>query len=236
MLIAKGVGKCFKSRKTGDKWAVKDVNFTVQPGDMLALLGRNGAGKSTLMKLLAGIISPSTGTIELSGKLQGKVQLLTPAEHLYKELTVFETLDYFCTLYELSREDSAAAIGKVIEQFNLQDFIDKKVGSLSTGMKQRVSLAKTFLIDPPVIMLDEPTAGLDIESSFKLIETINQIRDLGKVIIVSTHNMSEANQIANRVLMLEQGSLVCDLKMQEFESSADSLESAYMNKLEVCNV
>jgi len=236
MLKATGLGKCFRSRKTGDKWAVKDVNFSVQPGDVLALLGRNGAGKSTLMKLLAGIISPTTGTIELTGSLKGKVQLLTPAENLYKELTVFETLDYFCTLYELTTQESANAIGKVVEQFNLFEFLDKKVGSLSTGMKQRVSLAKTFLIDPPVIMLDEPTAGLDIESSFKLIETINEISDLGKVIIVSTHNMSEANQIANRVLMLEQGSLVCDLKMHEFESSADSLESAYMNKLEVSDV
>lgn len=236
MLTAKQLGKCFKSKRSGDKWAVKDVNFTAKPGDVLALLGRNGAGKSTLMRLLADIYIPSSGSVTLSDSMSGKIQLLTPAEHLYKELTVEETLDYFCSLYGLTGTTAKSAIDDVVARFNLSDFFNKKVGSLSTGMKQRVSLAKTFLTDPSVVMLDEPTAGLDIESSFKLIEIINQISGLGKVIIVSTHNMSEARQIANRVLMIEQGSLICDLKMTEFEELGDSLEASYMKKLENENV
>lgn len=99
-------------------------------------------------------------------------------------------------------------------------------------MKQRVSLAKAFLVDPQVIMLDEPTAGLDIESSYKLIEIIQNLSGLGKIIIVSTHNMSEVQQIANRVLMLEQGRLIYDRPMSDFEASGDSLEASYMKTLE----
>lgn len=232
MLIAKNLGKCFKSRKLGDKWGVKDVSFTAKPGDVIALLGRNGAGKSTLMRLLANITNPTSGSVNLTGEFNSKVQLLTPAENLYKELTVEETLRYFCALYELNQSAMLKAIDDVVVRFNLRDFFHKKVRSLSTGMKQRVSLAKTFLINPDVIMLDEPTAGLDIESSYKLIDIINKIRGLGKVVIVSTHNMSEAQQVATRVLMLEQGSLICDLKINEFESLSDSLESSYMKKLE----
>jgi ABC-type multidrug transport system ATPase subunit len=232
MLTANNLGKRFKVKKSDDKWGVKDVNFTVQSGEVIALLGRNGAGKSTLMKLLANIILPSSGSVSLNVPGNSKVQLLTPAENLYKELSVRETLEYFSALYELKPADAIAAIQDVIQRFNLSAFIDKKVGSLSTGMKQRVSLAKTFLIDPAVIMLDEPTAGLDIESSFTLIEIINEIKSLGKIVIVSTHNMSEAYQIATRVLMLEQGSLLCDLSFQEFSELGDSLESSYMKKLE----
>ena len=232
MLTANNLGKRFKVKKSDDKWGVKDVNFTVQSGEVIALLGRNGAGKSTLMKLLANIILPSSGSVSLNVPGNSKVQLLTPAENLYKELSVRETLEYFSALYELKPADAIATIQDVIQRFNLSAFIDKKVGSLSTGMKQRVSLAKTFLIDPAVIMLDEPTAGLDIESSFTLIEIINEIKSLGKIVIVSTHNMSEAYQIATRVLMLEQGSLLCDLSFQEFSELGDSLESSYMKKLE----
>jgi sodium transport system ATP-binding protein len=232
MLVAEHLGKCFKTRKEGEVWGVKDINFNIKPGDVVALLGRNGAGKSTLMRLLADIYVPSTGSVSVTGGLSGQVQLLTPAEQLYQELTVSATLEYFCTLYELSGKDAEQAIDNVVNRFRLSPFLHKKVGSLSTGMKQRVSLAKTFLIDPAVIMLDEPTAGLDIESSYKLIETIRQISDLGKIILVSTHNMSEARQIANRVLMLEQGSLICDLKMNEFQALGDSLESSYMSQLE----
>jgi sodium transport system ATP-binding protein len=236
MLTANNLGKYFKSKRNGDKWAVKDVNFIAQPGDVLALLGRNGAGKSTLMRLLANIYIPTSGSVNLSAGMNGKVQLLTPAEHLYQELTVEEILEYFCSLYGLEDNATKMAIEAVVTRFNLTDFFNKKVGSLSTGMKQRVSLAKTFLTDPPVIMLDEPTAGLDIESSFKLIEIIKKISSLGKIIIVSTHNMSEARQISNRVLMMEQGSLICDVKMNEFEALGDSLEASYMKKLEKNNV
>ena len=232
MLIAKNLGKCFKSKKTDDKWGVKDVNFVAHGSEVIALLGRNGAGKSTLMKLLAGIINPSSGSVEVKGDHNNLVQLLTPAENLYKELTVQETLEYFSALHELTAEQANAAIRDVVTRFNLEAFFTKKVGSLSTGMKQRVSLAKTFLIDPAVVMLDEPTAGLDIESSYRLIEIINEIRALGKVVIVSTHNMSEAHQIATRVLMLEQGSLLCDLSFKEFGDLGESLESSYMKKLE----
>jgi len=232
MLVAKNLGKCFKSKKTGDKWGVKDVNFVAQPGEVIALLGRNGAGKSTLMRLLANIINPTTGTVEVTGDHKHKVQLLTPADNLFKELTVEETLRYFAALYELSAIETETAIKVVVARFNLTEFFHKKVGSLSTGMKQRVSLAKTFLVDPAVIMLDEPTAGLDIESSYRLIRIINDIRSLGKIVIVSTHNMSEAHQIATRVLMLEQGSLICDLAFEEFDALGDSLESSYMKKLE----
>lgn len=232
MLIAKNLGKCFKSKKADDKWGVKDVNFVAHGSEVIALLGRNGAGKSTLMKLLAGIINPSSGSVEVKGEHNNLVQLLTPAENLYKELTVQETLEYFSALHELTPEQANTAIGDVVARFNLEAFFTKKVGSLSTGMKQRVSLAKTFLIDPAVVMLDEPTAGLDIESSYRLIEIINEIKALGKVVIVSTHNMSEAHQIATRVLMLEQGSLLCDLSFKEFGDLGESLESSYMKKLE----
>lgn len=232
MLIAKQLGKRFKANRKQEQWGVKNLNLVANPGDVIALLGRNGAGKSTLMRLLAGIYQPSEGSVEISGNPHGQVQLLTPADNLYQKLTVLETLHYFCDLYEIARSSIESTIDDVTRRFNLASFLDKKVGDLSTGMKQRVSLAKAFLVDPQVIMLDEPPAGLDIESSYKLIEIIQNLSGLGKIIIVSTHNMSEVQQIANRVLMLEQGRLIYDRPMSDFEASGDSLEASYMKTLE----
>ncbi|BFT32282.1 sodium ABC transporter ATP-binding protein NatA [Alteromonas sp. D210916BOD_24] len=232
MLVAKQLGKSFKVNRKNEQWGVKNLNLVAKPGDVIALLGRNGAGKSTLMRLLAGIYQPSEGSVNLTGPANGQVQLLTPADNLYQKLTVLETLHYFCDLYEIQKNNIEPTINDVTQRFNLTSFLNKKVGELSTGMKQRVSLAKAFLVDPQVIMLDEPTAGLDIESSYKLIEIIQNLSGLGKIIIVSTHNMSEVKQIANRVLMLEQGQLIYDKPLFDFEANGDSLEASYMKTLE----
>ena len=232
MLVANNLGKCFKSRKLGDNWAVKDVNFTANASDVIALIGRNGSGKSTLLQLLANICTPTTGSVGFRNKSSSKAQLITPIDYLYKELTTVETLNYFCTIYALNRKETINAIDDVITHFNLQEFLFKKVGSLSNSMKQRVSLAKAFLTNPDIILFDEPTAGLDIESSYELIGLTNKMRMLGKIVIVATHNMSETQQIATRVLMLAQGSLICDLKINEFEALSDSFESSYMKTLE----
>jgi len=232
MLSVKNLGKCYKPRKSEVNWAVKNINFTANSGDVIALLGSSGAGKSTLMALLANISTPTTGFIESMGKTSGNAQLITPIDYLYKGLTTLETLNYFCTLYVLNGRETINAIDNVITQFKLQKFLFEKVGSLSNAKKHRVSLAKAFLTNPDIILLDEPTAGQDIESSYELISLINKIRMLGKVVIISTHNMSEAQQIATRVFILDKGSLICDLNINEFESLSDSLESSYMNRLE----
>ncbi|AFG37489.1 ABC transporter ATP-binding protein [Spirochaeta africana] len=195
--------------------AVQDVSFSVGAGEILGLLGPNGAGKTTIMKLMTGYLQPQTGSVELDGflvaehPLQIKQRIGYLPEHvpLYPELTVREYLGFIAAARGLERSDAARAVSSAAERCHIGDVLPRVIGSLSKGYQQRVGLAQAILHDPPILILDEPTTGLD-PNQIQDIRTL--IKQLGqeKTVILSSHIMQEIEALCDRVVILHRGQTV----------------------------
>lgn len=200
----------------GFLWALRELNLEFAPGECIALLGPNGAGKTTFLKLLAGLTTPTTGTIRLDGAnfsrgaadLRARVGLLTPAEHLYDDLTVKENLVFFTRLYQ--RNSTAAAIDGALAQVGLGHRAGDYVANLSSGMKCRLSIAKWLLLEPELLLLDEPYGVLD-GSGIDLLENFLKDRTArGGIVIMASHHVSRVLGLCGRALILSQGRLTFD--------------------------
>ena len=184
------------TRRFGDRVAVDDVSFELGRGEIFALLGPNGAGKTTTLRILAGLIRPSSGTV----RLDGRIGFLTETPGLWDRLTVRENLLVYARLQGL--DDPAAAVSSALDLFDLGARGDDAAAQLSKGLKQRVALARTLLHHPEVVLLDEPTSGLDPESARDVRELILRLRGEHRAVLVSTHNLDEVERIADRVAIL----------------------------------
>ena len=197
----------------GFLWALRDLNLELTPGECVALLGPNGAGKTTLLKLLAGLITPTTGAIRFDGvafsrsvpELRARVGLLAPADHLYENLTARENLKFFTQLY--NRVGAADLLDSVLHQVDLAERAGDYVANLSSGMKCRLSIAKWLLLTPELLLVDEPYGVLD-GSGVALLESFlkNQC-DRGSIVIMASHHVSRALDLCNRVIILNGGRL-----------------------------
>jgi sodium transport system ATP-binding protein len=223
MIEAKNLRKVFKDKKRGLVEAVAGVSFTSHPGQIYALLGANGAGKTTTLRMLATILTPTSGTAVVAGsdvvqhpeEVRRKVGFLSTATALYGRLTATEMVDYFGRLNGM---DSAALRSRKQELFamlEMQDFADRRCDKLSTGMKQKVSIARTLIHDPPVMIFDEPTLGLDVMAARTIVQFIRQCRDRGKTVIFSTHIMSEVEKLSDRVGIIHEGLLMAEGSLAE---------------------
>jgi sodium transport system ATP-binding protein len=198
-----------------DHVAVDGVSFSVTCGEVFGLLGPNGAGKTTILRVLAGILRPSEGRGRILGHdvtkepriAKRELGFLSGDTALYARLTVREILRYFGRLHVLEKAVLEARIERVSEDLGLAEFIDHRVGALSSGQKQRANLARAFLTDPPVLILDEPTVGLDVISGRFVVEAIDRARSAGKAVLFSTHIMSEVEELCDRVGLLLAGRL-----------------------------
>jgi len=197
----------------GYLWALRHLDLELASGEFIALLGPNGAGKTTLLKLLAGLATPTAGTIELDGRslaangaaLRGQIGLLAPADHLYDQLTVTENLRFFSSLYGKAYHESGLAAG--LEEVGLGERAKEAVGNLSAGMKCRLSIAKWRLLDPGLLLLDEPYGVLD-GSGVDLLEAfLRQQCAKGHIVIMASHHVSRAVSLCSRALVLHQGRL-----------------------------
>ena len=205
----------------GFLWAVKNLYFELAPGEFVALLGPNGAGKTTLLKLLSGLIAPTTGTIRIDGTAAGRdnVGLLAPADHLYDHLTVKENLRFFTALY--NRRCRAEALGEVLAEVQLTKRADDYVANLSSGLKCRVSIAKWRLLDPALLLLDEPYGVLD-GPGVDLLETFLQSQCAkGHIVIVASHHVARVLKLCSRALILHHGRLTFNETKQQPWSSFD---------------
>ncbi|MFO0726898.1 MAG: ABC transporter ATP-binding protein [Myxococcota bacterium] len=199
----------------GDWRALTDVSLTIHPGEVFGLLGPNGAGKTTLLRALAGILAPTEGRARILGvdvredPLHAKAQLgfLSGDTALYARLTVREILAYFGRLHRLQKPEIERRIEAVAQDFELGAFLDKRSGALSSGQKQRANLARAFLTDPPVLILDEPTVGLDVVSGEFVMEAIRRARSAQKSVLFSTHIMSEVEALCDRVGLIVRGQI-----------------------------
>lgn len=209
------VTKIFRVARGKDIAAVDRVSFSVDAGEVFGLLGPNGAGKTTLLRMLATIVTPTSGTVSIRGTdtnspedARRSIGFLSGNTRLYGRLTARETLRYFGRLYDLDEHALTARIEEMAQVLDMGAFMDQRVESLSTGQTQKVSIARVMLHDPPVLILDEPTLGLDIMTSRSILEFIGDARGRGRCIIFSTHYMTEAEMLCDRVGLIHAGQIL----------------------------
>jgi ABC-2 type transport system ATP-binding protein len=200
VLRVEGLGKRYGSRE-----ALRDVDFAAHAGETVAVIGPNGAGKTTLLSILAGVQPPSSGSV--SGA-PGEIGWVPQQPALYSKLSVVENLRLFARLERVS--DPEAVVARMLDQTGLADRADERVGRLSGGNRQRVNVALGLLADPPVILLDEPSSALDPVQRERLWEFIGGLSARGRSVVFSTHIVGEAQRYAQRVLVLDQGTLLFD--------------------------
>ena len=201
-LVVQGLGKRF-----GDREAVRDVSFEVARGELLAIIGPNGAGKTTLLSMLAGIRKPDSGTVEQRGpNAERRIGWVPQNTAVYAKLTVAQNLRLFARLEKVA--DLDAIVDRMLEQTALTERADDELGSLSGGNRQRVNIAVGLLGDPPVLLLDEPSASLDPRQRQRLWGFITGLTEQGTSVVFATHDIAEAERHADRVLVLADGELL----------------------------
>ena len=197
------------SRRFGDRLALDDVSFTLEPGEIFALLGPNGAGKTTTLRILAGLIAPSSGSVRIDGEemgpqsaphLRSRIGFLTEAPGLWDRLTVRDNLLVYARMYGLP--SPVRVVDEALERFEIGDRGGDRAAQLSKGLKQRVALARSLLHNPRIAMLDEPTSGLDPASAREVRDLVLSLRAQGRTILLCTHNLDEVDRVADRVAVL----------------------------------
>ncbi len=199
-----------------ERRAVEDVTFEVAPGEVLGLLGPNGAGKTTLLRMLAGVLVPTRGTATVLGfdvqkyplEARARLGFISGDTALYGRLTVREMLAYFGELYGLKKAQREERIRELTPAFGLEEVIDRKTEALSSGQKQRANLARAFVSDPEVLILDEPTTALDVISGRFVYDAVRSAKAAIKGVLLSTHIMSEASDLCDRIALLVNGRIV----------------------------
>lgn len=235
------------SKIYGQVKALDSITFHVEEGEIFGLLGPNGAGKTTLMEIIVGIREPTSGTVRVFGidvqlnpKEVSKIVGFNPQETmLYDELTGIENLEFFASLYGLERDTFKERIEELSDMLDVRDLLRKRVGKLSGGQKRRISIIASILHMPKLLILDEPTVGLDPEARRDFWDIIWRLRDTGSTIVLSTHYMEEADELCDRVAIMDLGKIVAidepDNLKRMFGGSSKvivSIKSRYLERAE----
>ena len=222
----------------GPRAALAGVSLSVEAGEFVTLVGPNGAGKTTTLRLLSTSLRPTSGTARVNGvdvvkepeTVRAQIGFLSGNTGLYGRLTAREMVSYFGQLYGLSRREIAKRTDEIFSMLDMHAFADSRNEKLSTGMKQKVSIARSVVHDPPVMVFDEPTTGLDVMSSRTIVDFIRRCRDENKCVVFSTHIMSEAMRLCDRAAIIHQGKIYASGSVQEILARAgeDNLEDAFI--------
>src|SRR3954452_10456905 len=207
--------------------AVDTLSFVVPPGEVYGLLGPNGAGKTTTIRMIVGLLRPDSGYAEVAGfrtsdapdEVKSRVGLVSANDGVYHWLTVREMLLFFADLYGLSSAQARENLKQLAGLFDLSSLLDRRCSLLSTGQRQRVVLARALIHAPPVMLLDEPTRGLDVLGSQVVIDYVRQLRDEGRTVIVSTHRLDEAERLCDRFGLLHLGKLHMEGTLAELRTA-----------------
>jgi sodium transport system ATP-binding protein len=232
MIETKDLTKVFEDKKRGQVYAVNGLSLKVIPGEIFGLLGLNGAGKTTTLRMLATLMKPTAGAAYLCGidvvkepeKAKRKLGFMTGSTGLYARLRTREMIEYFGRLHGMDEEKVKRRTQELITLLGLTEYAETRCDKLSTGNKQKVSIARTMVHDPEVIILDEPTAGLDVIASRTVVQYINTEKSRAKTIIFSTHVMHEAEKLCDRIGIIDKGKLIAvgtPRELMERTSSAD---------------
>lgn len=218
--------------------AVNGISFDCQPGRVFSLLGPNGAGKTTTLRMLSTIFKPTSGSITIAGidaiqqpqEARKKIGFLTGSTGLYARLTPNEVIEYFGKLYAIDSTTLQQRKQRLYDLLDMHDFQGKRIGKLSTGMKQKVSICRTMIHDPEVVIFDEPTSGLDVITAENIIRLIRDCKEAGKTVIFSSHIMSEVDLLCDDLAIIHKGNLLYKGSMEDYkrEMVADNLTSEFI--------
>lgn len=220
MIEVKNVSKEF-TKKISPKETIKfladnNISFTAKEGEVVGIIGPNGAGKTTLLRMIAGIMTPTTGTIELDGKsyeessteIKKTIAFLTGNTKLYKDISPYELLKMCGEYYDIPKEQLEKRIDDIIKRFNMENFKHQRIETLSTGQYQRTGISRCLIHNPKYYILDEPTSGLDVISSKVILDFVKEEKEKGKCILYSTHYMEEAENICDKIIMINKGQVI----------------------------
>lgn len=232
MIITQSLSKVFEGKNNEQVYAVKDLSFTVNNGEIVCLLGVNGAGKTTTMRMLSTIFSPTSGTATIENYdiitqpqlVRSNLGFLSGDTGLYARLTARECIQYFGRLFDVSDKDIDRRIEKMANLLSMNEFLNKRIDAMSTGMKQKVSIVRSIIHDPPVMIFDEPTSGLDILTARNIVSFIQQCKAEGKTVLFSTHNMREAERLSDRIVLIHKGILMAEGTLSELRDKTDLLD------------
>ena len=210
--------------------AVDSISFKCESGSVFALIGPNGSGKTTTLRMIATMISPNSGTIKINDKdvsidghlARKSIGFMTNQTALYDRLSPYEMVKYFADLNSMDKSLFDKRCKDIFDRLNMNTFANKRIGTLSSGMKQKTSIARTIIHDPDIIVFDEPTTGLDVMTSRSIIELIRNSKDEKKTIIFSSHRMEEVQSLADDIGVIYNGKLIFSGSKVEFESLSDS--------------
>jgi len=225
MIHVERLSKSFCDLRRGTVTALDEVSFDVQPGEIFGLLGPNGAGKTTCLRILSTVLRPTGGFATIAGhdvalnpaEVRGCIGFMSGNTGVYDRMTAWELVEYYGRLYGMTEDRLQTRLGELFTTLQMQDFRDTPGAKMSTGMKQKVSIARTIIHDPPVMIFDEPTSGLDVLVARALLKTIASLKDQGKCIIFSTHIMREVEKLCDRVAIIHKGRILAAGSVPELE-------------------
>jgi sodium transport system ATP-binding protein len=242
VIHVKGLGKSFLDYQRGWISAIRDISFDCQPGEIFGLLGPNGAGKTTTLRILSTVLKPTTGRATVAGHdvigdpqaVRSSIGYMSASTGIYDRMTAWELVEYFGRLYGLAPEGLRQRMETIFDWLKMNDFRDVLGSKMSTGMKQKVSIARTIVHDPPVLIFDEPTSGLDVLVQRAVLQKILELRDLGKTILFSTHSMHEVEKLCARVAIIHRGRLQAEGRPRELLEQFDqpNLEELFFTLVE----
>jgi sodium transport system ATP-binding protein len=242
MIEARHLVKRFRDKKRGTVTAVNDVSFSCRAGEIYGLLGANGAGKTTTLRMLATILEPSEGTAIVAGfdvakdaqKVRSHVGFLSAATALYGRLSAQEMVEYFGRLHGIDELTLQRRIDEIFARLEMNEFRDRRCDKLSTGMKQKVSIARTLVHDPSVMIFDEPTAGLDVMAARTIVGFIRECRNAGKTVVFSTHVMTEVEKLCDHIGIIHDGKLIVEGTLAELRArfGIQDLEDLFVKVVE----
>jgi len=226
MICVEHLTKTYDDLERGPLTAVDAVSFSALPGEVFALLGPNGAGKTTTLRILATMLKPTAGTVTINGcdvvtqsaLVRRQIGYVSSGTAVYDRMTGWEMVAHFGRLYDIPQDELDERMARLFEQLEMQDTRNVLGAKMSSGMKQKVSIARALVHDPPVLIFDEPTVGLDVLVARALLKTIATLRDSGKCIIFSTHIMREVERLCDRVAIMGYGKILADGTLDELRS------------------
>ncbi len=226
MIHVDGLTKEFEDLRRGPVMAVDHVSFDVPPGEIFGLLGPNGAGKTTCLRILSTVLRPTSGRAAVAGydvvtqpeQVRANIGCMSSNTGIYDRMTAAELVEYYGRLYGMEEVRLQARIDEIFEMLQMNEIRDLLGSKMSTGMRQKVSIARTIVHDPPVLIFDEPTSGLDVLVARAVLKAIAALKDQGKCIIFSTHIMREVEKLCDRVGIIHKGRILALGTLAELES------------------
>jgi len=225
MIHVRDLVKKYTDLKRGEFIALDGVSFHAVPGQIYGLLGPNGAGKTTALRILSTVLQPNSGTAQINGfdvvtqpaMVRRQIGFVSTNTAVYDRMTAWEMVEYFGRLYGLESEPLRGRMEDLFERLQMNEIRDVLGAKMSTGMKQKVSIARAIVHDPPVLIFDEATAGLDVLVARALLQAVSELRDAGKCVIFSTHIMREAERLCDRIAIIHRGNFLAEGTLPELQ-------------------